>query len=409
MSVEVYASILRTLGVGGYLDPLLMDRNAPEYPKTHFTCFTFFYDWRRDCVENAIRLGVFLKQKREEIAFRVGQRVRTLRDEGKAEEADALLAWHKRGYKFDVVAHSMGGLIARYFMRYASRDLPEAQALGTVPWDGAREIDRLICVGTPSFGAIESFENLVGGFSFAFFLPHYGAELLGTMPSIYQLLPRTRHGVSIDSKGEALTMDLFDARNWVDNEWGLARAGSDRVLRHILPDVEDPAERRRRALAYQAWCLARAKAFHEVLDRPAKRPAPARIHLFAADTQRTKTRVAFYRSGGKWKPKFGDNACYSYGDGTVPRFSACADERAAAGHQQYVQSPVPWTTVNFVSDDHVGLTSNPHFTNNLLYLLLERPTMGQGVETLAPPRSPDVKIPAPPARASSRPAKRSGS
>jgi hypothetical protein len=32
---------------------------------------------------------------------------------------------------------------------------------------------------------------------------------------------------------------------------------------------------------------------------------------------------------------------------------------------------LPWHGVTFLSDDHVGITSNPHFANNMLHLLLE--------------------------------------
>lgn len=409
ISVEVYASILRTLGVGGYLDPLLMDHSAPEYPKTHFTCFTFFYDWRRDCVENAIRLGVFLADKRREIATRVGMRVRSLRDDGHEAEAARLLAWHEKGYKFDIVAHSMGGLVARYFLRYGDRDLPEALALPEVPWDGAREIDRLVCVGTPSFGAMEAFENLHGGISFGIFLPSYGPELLGTMPAIYQLLPRKRHELVLDRAGEALDVDLFDPELWRANGWGLARRDSDDLLRVLLPEVEDAGARRRRALDYQAWCLKRAKDFHRALDRQGEEAAPAQIHLYAADTQRTKTRVRLLERRGLLEPDFDHAQCYDFGDGTVPRFSASADERHGTGPTQYLQSPVPWTAVNFISDDHIGLTSNPHFTNNLLFLLLERPSMGSSRANVArpAPRPPAVHIP--PKRPASRPISRPAS
>lgn len=57
VNVDVYAQILRTLGVGGYRDRVLVDPETPQYTDDHFTCSTFFYDWRRDNVENAIRFG----------------------------------------------------------------------------------------------------------------------------------------------------------------------------------------------------------------------------------------------------------------------------------------------------------------------------------------------------------------
>lgn len=394
IAVEVYASILRSLGVGGYLDPVSMDPSVPQYPETHFTCFTFFYDWRRDNVENAIRLGHFLTEKRHEIAEHLGRRVAILREAGHDEEARELLEWHAGGYKFDIVAHSMGGLIARYFLRFGAHDLPPDGSAPAVTWAGAREIDRLVCVGTPSFGAIEALENLHDGFELSFLLPHFRPEILGTMPAIYQLLPRTRHGVLIGKDDAPIDVDLFDPTVWRENAWGLARDDADEVLQHLLPKVGDAGVRRARALAYQAWCLRRARQFHAAIDRVPEGDVPAEIYLFAADTQQTKTRAVLERSRGRLIAKFDERACYAYGDATVPRYSAVADERMGGPSRPYLRSPVPWADVVFVSDDHIGLTSNPHFTNNLLYLLLERPSdrLPRRGSVPKPPPSPHVAM-----------------
>ena len=395
ISVEVYAGILRTLGVGGYLDPVTMDPSLPQYPETHFTCFTFFYDWRRDNVENAIHLGHYLQEKRQEIARHLARRVVLLRQEGKHLEAQKLVDWHRKGYKFDLVAHSMGGLIARYFLRYGAEDLPADGSLPKITWKGAREVDRLALVGTPSFGAAESFENLVSGFSLSFLLPHYPQEILGTMPALYQLLPRSRHHPLLDNKGKALDLDLLDPALWEAQGWGLAADNADAKLRMLLPQVAERAERRRIALRYQAWCLQRAQRFHEALDQAPEGATPTEIHLFAADSQKTKTHVRLVKKRGRFVPHFTGAFTQGYGDGTVPRYSVVADERAGDGKQPYLRSPVPWASISFISDDHIGLTTNPQFTNNLLYLLLERPSylLPEHAPALAAPKPPALLIP----------------
>ena len=57
----------------------------------------FEYDWRQDNVVSARKLHHYLDQIRED-------------------HGDPTL-------KFDAVAHSMGGLITRYFARYGSEDV----------------------------------------------------------------------------------------------------------------------------------------------------------------------------------------------------------------------------------------------------------------------------------------------
>ena len=54
----------------------------------------------------------------------------------------------------------------------------------------------------------------------------------------------------------------------------------------------------------------------------------------------------------------------------MPRASTIADERFGDVADMWLESPIPWTNVSFLADDHVGLTSNPHFSNNTLFLLL---------------------------------------
>jgi len=61
------------------------------------------------------------------------------------------------------------------------------------------------------------------------------------------------------------------------------------------------------------------------------------------------------------------------GDGTVTRSSALMDERIGGEWKPYLVSPVKWTNVMFFFSDHIGITKDPAFTDNILYLLLEEP------------------------------------
>ncbi|MEO1513185.1 MAG: hypothetical protein AAFU70_14025, partial [Planctomycetota bacterium] len=173
IELDAYVDILETLGVGGYRDDQLGRAGAIPYPEGHYTCFQFDYDWRRDIADAADLLGQFIE---ESAAYAAEQR-----------GADGPV-------KVDIVAHSMGGLVARYYLRYGRQPLPEDGSLPELTWAGADYVGRVVIVGTPNFGSSVSLDQLTDGFRLPF-LPSFSPQILGTMPAIYQLLPRTRHGV----------------------------------------------------------------------------------------------------------------------------------------------------------------------------------------------------------------------
>ena len=61
------------------------------------------------------------------------------------------------------------------------------------------------------------------------------------------------------------------------------------------------------------------------------------------------------------------------GDGSVLRSSALMDERLPNNRKSRLISPIQWNQVLFVFSDHLGLTKDPAFTDNILYFLLESP------------------------------------
>ena len=375
VNVGVYRDILKTLGVGGYRDPVGVDPSSPQYSLDHFTCFTFFYDWRRDNSVNAVEFGRFLKNTRARIDRGARRRIERLRGEGTPEaraEADELAAWLEAGYRFDVVAHSMGGLVTRYFLRYGDAPLPEDGSAPEVTWAGAAELDRVVLVGTPSLGSMDALQNLVKGFSPGPpLLPEYPPAILGTMTSIYQLLPRG-DGLVVDEAGAPMEVDLFDVDVWDRNDWGLFAPDADEFLRWFLPGVDDRAERRRRARAALTNVLARTRRFHRAIDRFAP-GCPVEMRLFAADTEPTIARVRMLERDGKLVPTFDDADLYEPGDATVTRRSALADLRPRSAGQDWLRAAVAWDGVTFLPDDHIGLTKNPIFTDNVLFHLLQQP------------------------------------
>lgn len=352
LDIRAYVGILSSLGVGGYRDPAFSA--GLDYGDEHFTCFQFAYDWRRDNVENAQLLKAFIDEQKEIVR----------------EEYKRRYGVDKDDIKFDIVAHSMGGLLTRYFLRYGDQALPSDGSAPVLTWAGAEDVERVILIGTPNAGAAESFEQLLNGYDPGKpVLPHYPEHILGTFPSIYQLLPRPRHDRLIwDDEAETPLEDVYDAALWSKYNWGLLAdtRGAERFLQDSLPGVNEAGERREIAQIFVQSALRQAKRFHAALDRPAVPPEGLDIFLVAGDTEKTADRVSIDTDTGR---AHFEN--FSPGDGTVTRASALMDERIGAEWKPTLESPIDWAGVNFIPADHIGLTSDRSFTNNMLYLLLE--------------------------------------
>lgn len=353
IELNAYAHILATLGAGGYRDEELGEAKQVDYGDNHFTCFQFPYDWRRDIAETAADLHEFILEKRAYVEAEIVQRF------GVA----------KPDVKFDIVAHSMGGLVARYYLRYGPADLPDGPLPSVVTWAGHRYVDKAILVGTPNAGSVKAFMQLVHGVKFAPVFPKYESALLGTFPSVYQLLPRSRHGAVVDASNDHQSIgDLFDPDLWTRFGWGLASPKQDHVLKILLPDVSDEKERRRIALYHQRKCLERAAKLTAALDIPADPPDSLGLYTIVGDAIPTDAVVAVDSDGG------GTSVFAQHpGDGTVLRSSALLDERIGHAWSPRLRSPIGWDQVLFLFRDHLGLTSDPIFSDNVLYLLLEAP------------------------------------
>jgi pimeloyl-ACP methyl ester carboxylesterase len=344
---EAYASMLRAFGAGGYLDSAHLNPKDVDYGSGHFTCFQFGYDWRRSCAENARLLGRFIEEKRKYV-----QEERFRRD-GKRSEV-----------KFDLVAHSMGGLIGRYYLMYGGRPLTADGAMSP-SWEGARHVDRFVVVGTPNDGAIQPLQELREGYKMAPFLPRIDPAVIGTMPSMYELLPPAELAAVIDK--DSNPVPVLQMSPWEQMEWGLADPEQDAVLQELLPGVASEAERSAIARGHLSKMLSNARAFHRAMGAGGSPPGGTEIHAFAGDAVPTASRAQLDATG---VPKL---IAYLPGDGSVTRKSMLKDRRSAAQAGERLLSSIPWTDVNFVSSDHLGMTSDPAFVDNVLHLLLERP------------------------------------
>src|SRR6266404_6427615 len=96
--------------------------------------YVYAYDWRLDNVENA-RLLI--------------------------RQIDGLKRRLKNpNLKFNVIAHSMGGIIIRYAAMYGDADLPLGSRKPVPTWAGAKFFDKIILMGTPNEGSALSLSSL---------------------------------------------------------------------------------------------------------------------------------------------------------------------------------------------------------------------------------------------------------
>ncbi|MEM6569974.1 MAG: hypothetical protein AAF957_16310 [Planctomycetota bacterium] len=351
VSLEAYHGILQSLGVGGYTDrDLEPEVGGIDYGSDHFTCYQFGYDWRRSNAENAVLLRRYVDEVRETVAER--------RRELGEEDPDV---------KVDIVAHSMGGLVTRYMLRYGEQGLPEDGSDPVLDWSGVEGINTVILCGTPSGGSVLAIRQLLEGQDYGFpFLPDYSKEILGSFPSIYELLPRDRHGPLV-MEDESDPPSLVDAATWDRFGWGLANPSMSELAK-LMPDATDE-ERRGAARRTLDRHLDTARRFQAALDVPSERPYSVRLHLILGDAQDTPRRLSVRPDDGRAKV-----ADIVPGDMVVPRSSALMDEREDVEGVEWgprLVSPVDWTSVVLLPDEHLALTRSPIFTDNLLYLLLE--------------------------------------
>lgn len=343
--VGAYRDILQSIGISSAGSGA---QHRPDFGGGGaFASFEFGYDWRRSLDETARKLGEFLR-----LATFFVQATR-----GNSEPV-----------KFDIVAHSMGGLVLRYYLRYGTQRLPYDGTLPRLTWAGSERISRAVIIGTPNAGSAIAIERLVTGLP-AKSLVHPGFDpfIVGTMPALYQLLPRTRHGAFVHAKNRRAE-DLLDPEFWAMMGWGLAGNRGDKLLALQLIGVDTPGERRRIALDHLAKCLLNAKTFHTAMDLPAKPPDSLELHLIAGDAHLTPSKVT--GTAGIPRIKVLQKAA---GDGTVLRSSALLDERAAGRRHQRVVTPIRWNSVIFAQTNHMGLTRDRVVVDNVLFRLLEDP------------------------------------
>ena len=348
--IDFYAGLLATLSQpGGYR------HTVPGTPvqANERRFYTFIYDWRQDIVASVRKLDRLINQIR--------------RDYGRPD------------LKVDIVAHSMGGLITRYYARYGTRDVLDDNSLH-ISNAGASRLRKVIMMGTPNLGAVSVAYTYITGFG----IGSYGlpTEVLTTLPAVYQLFPHPLVPWLIDINGKQIRVSLYDVETWKRYHWGVY---DPLVIHRVIENAADAEQGKARLellSRFFARQLARSERLSWALSSPAN-DTPLHYVIFGGDCKLTPAQILVEKIGARYEPRLfpdrianpRDNVDYTRlmlqpGDGRVTKPSLLSRESLdpTAARDPNIELPLLYSIM--FCESHGDLTSNIHFQDNLLNILL---------------------------------------
>lgn len=257
-AVAYYGSLVDMLTtVGGYQRArpgAPLDDDAPRL-------YALLYDWRRDLSAAARQLDELI------------ERVRA--------------AHSSPNLKVDLVAHSSGGLVARYYLLHGATPLGVSDVLRPT-FAGAAKVDRAVAIGVPELGMTRVAAALVEGEPVV--LNRVAAEVLATSQSTCQLLPHGEGVWLLDARGQPIVADACNLDTWREFEMGVfdpqvrsrvrTRAGGGAKGRARLALLERGFELR----------LGSARRFRAAI-RAAAIPAQVAYYSISGDCRPTQARL----------------------------------------------------------------------------------------------------------------------
>ncbi len=359
--VYVYRDLLQALReYAGYHDG---DWNNPGKDGDKDTFYVFSYDWRLDNVTNARELIRRIELLKEKLG--------------------------RPDLKFNIVAHSMGGLIARYAAMYGNADLPDGNGEISPTWAGAAHIKRIIMMGVPNEGSADAFATLISGYSITEglrrrvpLLNKLTAEDAISAPSVFQLLPHFAAVKFLDENLKPLSLNLYDPETWRKYGWSPITNAEFRS-RYARTSAPPSDEDRLKSLdAYLTAILRRARRFHQALDATQDDApitllaiggdceetlnAPVVIHDQKTNRWTTLIRPREYRTstGVKFSTKQLTEAMYEPGDGRVTRASLLGELPSTNSNNQTSNLRLAYAV--FGCDLHGQLQRNKMLQDNAL-------------------------------------------
>lgn len=314
--VYVYRDLLEALRrYAGYREG---DWNNPSIDGYQDTFYVFAYDWRHDNVTNARTLVRRVQQLKSKL--------------------------QRPDLKFNVVAHSMGGLIARYAAMYGDVELPEGDGPIQPTWVGAAHISKIVMIGVPNEGSADAFATLVEGYSITEglrrrvpLLNKLTAEDVVKTPSVFQLMPHRQVVRFLDENLQPLEIDLYDPEVWKRYGWSALYSPE---FRRRYAETLGTNGRGEELDAYLAAILKRARRFQQALDSVENTNSPVILLAIGGDCEETLNALVILRdqkrnrwltlvrpreyrtaSGLKISKKRVTQAMYAPGDGRVTRAS----------------------------------------------------------------------------------------
>ncbi|NQY26644.1 MAG: hypothetical protein HRT92_05645 [Piscirickettsiaceae bacterium] len=351
---DFYGKIVRTLGdAAGYK----LARVGEAVDPRQKNYYIFHYDWRQDNVISAGQLADFIDQIQ--------------------------IDYKNPDLKVDIVAHSMGGLITRYYIRYGKQDV-----IGDNDFDkkitmyGGNKVRRVILLGTPNLGSVKTLNLFIAGVDIG--LKQIGTETIATWPSLYQLFPHPLNNWIVTSKGEPLDRDLFSIETWRRFQWSIF---DPKVRARVLEKFESQQEGEKYLTTLESYFekqLERARRFVWSLTIPLPDNHP-KLTIFGGGCTLTSARIVVEEIDGesliRMHPKEitqpidsvdYDALLLEPGDGSVTKASLLGRNvlDPSIKRHEYIFLPVKQSF--FLCVKHSNLTGNLNFQDNLLNTLLSR-------------------------------------
>ncbi len=301
-TVDFYGPLVGMLQeAGGYRLAKAGQPPSIDPPAMHL----FLYDWRRDLAAAAQELARFIEGVIEASGL-PDQRV-------------------------DLVVHSSGGTLARYYLLHGARSL-ESATRSAPDFSGAARVERVVAIGVPELGLARGFQALVDGEPLG--LGTVAPETLMTAESPYQLLPHGDDAWLLDEQGRTLSADSCDPELWREFGLGIFNEGIRARVRATAGGRA--AGHDRVALLEQAFLdrLQRARQFRQAI-RAAPLPAELGYYTIGGACRPTLARLVLERVAGQWHARAKPDSLrwrqpgldyvrlmLEPGDGTVTRASA---------------------------------------------------------------------------------------
>ncbi len=352
LGTDIYGSLMRVLEDNA---DFKQARLGEKYSGKGRRYYLFPYDWRQKVFHTSKMLDKFIDQIR--------------------------LDYGDPDLEVDLIGHSLGGLVARYYLKYGSAVI-NGRTTPEVTQAGAEKVRRVIQLGTPNLGATETIYRFVKGFKIL--NGEFSPETIATLPSIYELLPHPFVHWAADIRGKPLDIDVYSTETWERFQWGLY---SPQLKQQLIDESENKAEAEIRLATLKAYFsrhLARAEQFHLSLSKPFDNPRYS-IVAFGSNCTPTLAKIVFEEINGKLTPRFSardikyprpginyERLMYKPGDGAVTKPSLVARVDIDPSIPRMTDNFFPLDYAFFLCHRHLGLTGNVNFQDNLLNELLMR-------------------------------------